>query len=62
VLLQEPEEREIETAFGKSACAVMTSRTTTRKQLGRRFALIEILSMSRADQHNSCSRNEKTAP
>ena len=62
MLLQEEEEREIETAFGKSACAVMTSRATACKQLGGRFALIEILGVSRADQYNDCSRNEETAP
>jgi hypothetical protein len=62
VLLQEPEEREIKTAFGKSACAVMTPGATAREQLGGRFTLIEILSMSRADQHNNCNRTEQTAP
>jgi hypothetical protein len=61
VLLQKPEEREIETAFGKSACAVMTSAATAREQLGGRFALIEVLGMSHADQHNNCNRNEETA-
>ena len=62
VLSQEPEEREIETAFGKSAWAVMTCRATARKKLGGRFTLIEILGMSHTDQHNSCSGNEETAP
>ena len=61
MLLQKPEEREIETAFGKSACAVMTSAATAREQLGGRFALIEVLGMSHADQHNNCNRNEETA-
>jgi hypothetical protein len=63
VLLQEQEERKTEAALGKTACAAMTCRATIRKQLGGRFALIEILSVCRAaDQHRNCAKGEQTAP
>jgi hypothetical protein len=59
VLLQEQEERKTEAALGKTACAVMTSRATVRKQLVGRFALIEILSVCRtANQHGNYAKGE----
>jgi len=63
VLLQEQEQRKSEAALGKTACAAMTCRATVRKQLGGRFALIEILSVRpAADQHRHCANGEQTAP
>jgi hypothetical protein len=59
VLLQEQEERETKAALGKTACAAMTCRATIRKQLGGRFAGIEILGVCRAaDQHQNCANDE----
>jgi hypothetical protein len=60
VLLQEEEERKTKSPFGKPARVVMTRRATVRKQLGARFALIEILGMSHADQRSNGSDNEET--
>src|SRR5260370_41434800 len=41
----------------------MTGRATIRKQLGARFALIEILSLRRTgDQHRNHASREQTAP
>jgi hypothetical protein len=63
VLLQEQEQRESEAALGKTACAAMTCRATVGKQLGGRFALIEILGVCRsADQRSNCAKGEQTAP
>jgi hypothetical protein len=62
VLLQEQEQHKTKAPFRKSLCASMTCRAAVRKQLGRRFALIEILSMSHVDQHDDDRGNEETAP
>jgi hypothetical protein len=63
VLLQEQEKRKPEATLGKTAGAAMACRATIRKQLGGRFALIEILSVCRAaDQHENCAKGEQTAP
>jgi hypothetical protein len=48
VIFQEQEERQTKAALGKTARAAMTCRATIRKQLGGRFALIEILRVCRA--------------
>jgi hypothetical protein len=45
VLLQKQEKRETEASLGKTARAAMTCRATICKQLGGRFALIEVLSV-----------------
>jgi hypothetical protein len=59
VLLQEQEERETKAALGKTACAAMTCRATIPKQLGGRFALIEILGMcGAADQYQKSAKGE----
>ena len=63
MLLQEQVERKPEAALGETARAAVTCRATIRKQLGGRFALIDILSMCRsADQHGNCAEDEQTAP
>jgi hypothetical protein len=63
VLLQVQEERESEATLGKTACAAMTCRATVGKQLGNRFALIEILGVCRStDQHGNYAKGEQTAP
>jgi hypothetical protein len=62
VLLQEQEEHKTEPPFGKPTCTVMTCPAAVRKQLGRRFALIEILGMCHTDQPNNRRGNDETAP
>jgi hypothetical protein len=59
VLLQEQEERKTKAVLGKTARAAMTCRATIRKQLGSRFALIEILGVCHAaDQCRNCAKGE----
>jgi hypothetical protein len=59
VLLQKQKQRQAEAALGKAACAVMACRAAVGKQLGRRFSLIEILSVCRtAGQRSNCTKDE----
>jgi hypothetical protein len=62
MVLQEQEEGGTEAAASKTARAAMTCRATIRKQPRRRFALIDILSVSRgAHDPINCSEDEQIA-
>ena len=59
VVFQEKIEREFEAAPGETAGAAMTRSTTVSKQLGGRFALIEILCVCRcAGQHGDDAKSD----
>ena len=63
MLFQEKVEREFEAALSETAGAAMTRRATVRKQLGGRFALIEILCGCRcAGQHGDDAKSGQGAP
>lgn len=63
MLLQELEELGTRAPPGETRRAAMTSRATIRKQMRRRFALIEILGMGRrTGQRIDGAEDEQTPP
>ena len=62
MLLQVKVERKPEAALGKPAWAAMTCRATIRKQPGRRFALIDILSLRPASSERGEPKLNEPAP
>jgi len=63
VVFQEKIEREFEAALGETTGAAMTGRATVSKQLGGRFALIDILCVCRrAGQRDDDAKRGQSAP
>jgi hypothetical protein len=63
MLPQELEELGTRAPPGETGRAAMTRRATIRKQMRRRFALIEILGMGRrTGQHINGAEDKQTAP
>jgi hypothetical protein len=62
VLLQILEQLGTATAFAKTVWAAMACRATIRKQLRRRFALIEILGVCRSGERIEGAESKQTTP